>query len=96
MKTVVAKAPFGKAMFEPIRSVRFLESERQYEVEFESGAVGILTDAELRRANRLPPTADPVDSIWIDGETRSGFFVRYVDRSTAEASWELVLENPPT
>ena len=92
---MVARCPFGQAKFEPIQGVRFLEDERQYEVEFESGAVGLLSDTELRRSNRLPPAVSPVDSIWIDGETRAGFFVRYADGSTAEASWELVLENPP-
>ena len=95
MKTLIQRVPFGKGRFEPIRAVRFLEGEQEFEVEFDSGGIGLLPNADLRRANGLLPKSTTVDSIWIDGETQSGFFVRYGDGTTAEASWELVLENPP-
>lgn len=96
MKTLIQRVPFGEGRFEPMRAVHFVEADQEFEVEFDSGAIGLLTNAHLRRANKLPSVTTPVDSIWIDGETKAGFFVRYADGTTAEASWELVMENPPS
>ena len=67
MKTLIQRVPFGKGRFEPIRAVRFLEGEQEFEVEFDSGGIGLLPNADLRRANGLLPKSTTVDSIWIDG-----------------------------
>lgn len=91
----MSKASFGQAKYEPIRSVIYLPREEKFEVEFDSGDYALLSHQEMRQANHLPKEHAPIDSIWIDAETRSGFFVRYADKTTAEASWELILELPP-
>jgi hypothetical protein len=95
MKTLLSRLPFGQAKFVPIRSVRYLDWENQFEVEFDTGDFALLPHPELRQVNRLPTEHPPIDSIWIDAETRAGFFVRYADGTTAEASWEFLLELPP-
>lgn len=94
MKTAAKRQRFGTAAFEPMRSVRFLPDTDAFEIEFDSGSTYLLPRAELLSANGRTSDAT-VDSIWIDAETRSGFFVRFADGVEAEASWELVKEAPP-
>lgn len=96
MKIISKQLPFGFASFEPMRAVRFVADEDAFEIEFDSGETFLLSRASLITANGLKPAdhCEP-DSIWIDGETRSGFFVRFSDGVEAEASWEFVKERRP-
>ena len=95
MATLVQRVPFGTATFDPIKTVHFLGQEQCFEVEFESGDLHQMVNNELRRANGLKAECRDVEAIWLDAETRAGFFVKYADGSEAEASWELVKELPP-
>ncbi len=94
MKTVIQPVAVGEGKFEPIRWVRYLEDAMCFEIEFDSGAIGQLDRARLLKANRQEDLSQEVSSIWLDAETRSGFWVRFSDGTIAEASWELVLEEP--
>lgn len=95
MKTLTKRVPFGTGKFTPIERVSYDNDEEAFEITFSSGLRYLLPHAELRRANGLTEPTGSVDSIWIDAETRSGFVVRYSDGGQAEASWELVVEDPP-
>ena len=96
MKFIAKQLPFGTASYEPIRAVRYVETEGNFEVEFDSGETFLVPRVSLLEANGLTPSdhCEP-DSIWIDAKTRSGFFVRFTDGVEAEASWELVKELRP-
>lgn len=92
MKTASLRKPVGTASFERIRAVKYLAWEDAIEVEFDSGVTYLVSNAELRRRNGLSEESAEVVGVWVDPELRSGFFVRYADGETAEASWELVKE----
>lgn len=96
MKTVSAKKAFGTATFERIHAAKYHAWEDAFEIEFESGISYLLSHAKLRKANNLSEEAPEVQSVQVDPELRSGFYVSYVDGSKAEASWELVKESAPT
>lgn len=87
------KAPFGKGKFSPIRNVRYLQWEDAFEVDFDDGLSFLEPHSSIRSANKIPKTAK-VKSVELEGETRSGFFVRY-DGQTAEVSWSFIRERPP-
>ena len=92
MKTATRRKPFGTATFDRIRSVRYLSWEDAFEVEFDSGVSYLVDNADLRRRNGLPAKGQEVVATWVDPELRSGFYVRYANDETAEASWEFVKE----
>jgi len=91
MITAQTKKPLGTARFERMRNVKYLAWEDVFEVEFDSGVTYLLSNRELRRRNRLR-RAGAVEAVWVDPELRSGFFIRYDNGDTAEASWEVVKE----
>jgi hypothetical protein len=93
MITACAQKKVGTARFERIREVKYLSWEDGFEVEFESGLSHLVANKELRAANRLPRRGAAVAAVWVDPELHSGFYVRYEDGSTAEASWEFVKEH---
>ena len=92
MITAAARKKLGTARFERIRDVKYLSWEDVFEVEFESGLSYLVSNRDLRVANRLPHRSAAVAAAWVDPELRSGFHVRYEDGSVAEASWEFVKE----
>jgi hypothetical protein len=91
MKTYALPRPQGQARFEPIRTVRYLDDDDSFDVDFESGETYQVNHAELRRANRLPGTAE-VDSVWVEAEVRAGFLVRYTNGALADCAWDFVKE----
>jgi hypothetical protein len=97
MITASARKKLGTARFEPIRDAKYLSWEDAFEIEFESGLTYLVSNRELRAANRLPRRSSTVAAVWVDPELRSGFHVRYEDGQVAEASWEFVKEEvgPP-
>ena len=95
MKTLnPLKAPFGKGKFSPIRNVRYLQWEDAFEVDFDDGLSFLEPHSSIRSANKIPKTAK-VKSVVVEGETRSGFFIQYDGRQTAEVSWSFIRERPP-
>jgi len=93
MITASVRKKVGTARFDRIRDVKYLLWEDGYEVEFDSGLSYLVSNKELRAANRLTGRGAPVASVWVDPELRSGFHVRFEDGTMAEASWELVKEH---
>lgn len=94
MITASVRKRAGTARFDRIRDVKYLSWEDGYEIEFDSGVSHLITNKELRVANRLHGKGSPVTAVWVDPELRSGFYVRYEDGTMAEASWEFVKEHP--
>jgi len=88
------KAPFGKGKFSPIRNVRYLQWEDAFEVDFDDGLSFLEPHSTVRTANKIPKTAK-VESVEVEPELRSGFFVRYANGGTAEVSWSFIREHPP-
>src|SRR5882724_1427088 len=95
MKTYAAPKPYGEATFEPIVHVRYLDQRDVFEVKFASGETYVIEHAAILRANGLAPGVGEVDSVWIEGETRSGFLVRYSTGAMADCAWDFVKESPP-
>lgn len=94
MKTYAVPKPYGEATFEPIVRVRYLDRKNIFEVEFASGETYVIEHAAILRANGLTAGVGEVDSVWIEGETRSGFLVRYTHGAMADCAWDFVKENP--
>jgi hypothetical protein len=88
------KAPFGKGKFSPIRNVRYLQWEDAFEIDFEDGVSFLEPHASIRSANNIPKSAK-VQSVKIETEVRSGFFVNYDKGQTAEVSWSFIREQAP-
>jgi len=88
------KAPFGKARFSRIRGARFLQWEDAFEVDFEDGLSFLEPHKTIRKANKIAPTAT-VQSVELEDDLRSGFFVHYDNGQTAEVSWSFIRELPP-
>jgi hypothetical protein len=95
MKTLnPLKAPFTKGKYSPIRNVRYLQWEDAFEVDFDDGLSFLEPQKTIRKANKIAAAAT-VQSIAVEPETRSGFFVHYDNGQTAEVSWAFVRELPP-
>src|SRR2546421_9097955 len=95
MKTLnPLKAPFGKGKFSPIRSVRYVQWEDAFEVDFDDGLSFLEPHKTIRKTNKIAAAAI-VQSIEMEPETRSGFFVQYDNGQTAEGSWAFIRELPP-
>ena len=95
MKTLnPLKALFGKGKFSPLRNARYLQWEDAFEVDFDDGLSFLEPHKTIRKANRIAPAAI-VQSLDLEPETRSGFFVHYDNGQTAEVSWAFIRELPP-
>jgi hypothetical protein len=94
MKTYAAPKPLGTATCEPIVRVRYRDHRDLFEVEFASGETYVIKHAVILKANGLGPEAGEVDSVWIEGETRGGFLVRYTSGAMADCAWDFVKESP--
>ena len=95
MKTLnPLKVPFGKGKFSPIRNVRYLQWENTFEIDFEDGLSFLEPHQTIRASNEIAKTAK-VESVEIEVELRSGFFVHYDNGQTAEVSWSFIRERPP-
>lgn len=92
--TTRLKKPFGTAGMVRIRSVRYLAWEDAFDVEFDDGLSFLEAHTTIRRANNIPPKAQPVEVV-LDEECRIGFEVRYDNGQVAEVSWSFVRELPP-
>ena len=88
------KVPFGKARFARIRTVGYHQWEDAFDVEFDDGLAFLEPHRTIRKANRIAPGA-VVQSVELDQELRSGFFVHYDNGQTAEVSWAFIRELPP-
>ena len=88
------KKPFGTARMVRIRSVRYLAWEDAFDVEFDDGLSFLEPHKTIRKANRIAPTAQPVE-VALDEECRIGFDVRYDNGQKAEVSWAFIRELPP-
>lgn len=77
-----------------LRNVSFIQWEDAFEVEFEDGVSFLEPHTSIRKANRIAASAVPI-SVELEPETRSGFFVHYDNRQTAEVSWAFIRELPP-
>jgi len=88
------KAPFGKCKYSPIRNVRYLQWEDAFEVDFEDGLSFLEPHKTIRKANKIAATAT-VQSVEMEPETRSGFFVNYNNGQASEVSWAFIRELPP-
>ncbi len=88
------KAPFGKARFSRIRSVRYLAWEDAFDVDFDDGLSFLEPHKAIRKANGISAKAKPVQ-VLLDEELRSGFDVAYDTGEKAEVSWSFVRELPP-
>ena len=90
MKTLnPLKAAFGKGKFSPIRNVRYLQWEDAFEIDFADGLSFLEPDLVGR------PKSAKVESVEMEPELRSGFFVHYDNGQTAEVSWSFIRERPP-
>ena len=95
MKTInPLKVPFGTAKWSSLRNVSFHQWEDAFEVEFEDGLSFLEPHRTIRKANQIAAKATP-NSVEIEPETRSGFFVHYDNGQTAEVSWSFIRELPP-
>ena len=95
MKTLnPLKAPFGMGKFSRIRNVSYHQWEDAFDVDFEDGLAFLEPHKTVRKANKITATAI-VQSVEIEPETRSGFFVHYDNGQTAEVSWAFIRELPP-
>jgi len=94
MKIQGEPKPLGKARFEPIRTVRYLDELDVFEVEFDSGEIFRIKQTDVRSANGLTGRAE-VDSVWIESEQRAGFLVRYRNGEWADCAWDFVREISP-
>lgn len=92
MKGYAEPKALGTAKFEPIRTVRYLDDDDLFEVEFESGETYRIAHAVIRQANQVSSAAE-VDSVWIDAEMRAGFLIRYRDGGWADCAWDFVKES---
>ena len=88
------KKPFGTARMVRIRSVRYLAWEDAFDVEFDDGLSFLEPHKAIRKANRIPPKAEPVEVV-LDEECRIGFDVRYDNGQVTEVSWAFIRELPP-
>ena len=95
MKTLnPLKAPFGKGKFSPIRNARYLQWEDAFEIDFEDGLSFLEPHQTIRASNEITKSAK-VESVEMETELRSGFFVHYDNGQTAEVSWSFIRERPP-
>ena len=95
MKTLsTVKKPFGKASYSPVKHARYLDWEDAFDVEFDDGLSFLEPHKTIRKSNKIAASA-VVQSIEVESETRSGFFVHYGNGQTAEVSWAFIRELPP-
>lgn len=95
MKTLnPLKAPFGTAKFSRIRSVSYHQWEDAFDVDFDDGLAFLEPHKTIRKANKIAPAAI-VQSVELDQELRSGFYVHYNNGQVAEVSWAFIRELPP-
>ena len=95
MKTLnPLKVPFGTAKWSRLRNVSFHQWEDAFEVEFEDGLSFLEPHRSIRKANKIAASAIP-QSVELERETRSGFFVHYDNGQIAEISWSFIRELPP-
>ena len=95
MKTLnPLKAPFGKGRFSRIRDARFLQWEDAFEIDFDDGLSFLEPHKTILKANGIAAEAR-IQSVEIEPETRSGFFVHYDNGQTAEVSWAFIRELAP-
>ena len=88
------KSPFGKGRFSRIRSVSYHQWEDAFDVEFDDGLAFLEPHKTIRKANKIAAKAS-VQSVELDKELRSGFYVHYDNGQTAEVSWAFIRELPP-
>jgi hypothetical protein len=88
------KVPFGTAKGVAIRTVRFLQWEDAFDVDFDDGVSFLEPHATIRKANKIAESAS-VQSVELDEDLRHGFFVHYDNGQTAEVSWAFIRELPP-
>ncbi len=88
------KTPFGKSKFARIRRVSFHQWEDAFDVEFDDGLAFLEPHKTIRKASKIAPKAT-VQSVELDEELRSGFYVHYDNGQTAEVSWAFIRELPP-
>ena len=95
MKTLnPLKVPFATGKFSRIRSVSYHQWEDAFDVDFEDGLAFLEPHKTIRKANKIAAKAI-VQSVELDQELRSGFYVHYDNGQTAEVSWAFVRELPP-
>ena len=95
MKSAVQlKKPYGKGTFSRIRNARYLGWEDAFDVEFEDGLCFLEPQINVRKANRIPLKAVPVN-VEVDKELGSHFKVSYDSGEVAEVSWSFIRELPP-
>jgi len=92
--TTQLKKPYGKGTFSRIVHVRYLGWEDAFDVEFEDGLCFLEPNAKVRKANRIPAKAIPVQ-VEVDRELGGHFRVRCDTGDIAEVSWSFVRELPP-
>jgi len=90
----VAKKPFGRASFSPIRQARYLAGQDAFEVQFADGMCFLESNEAIRRANRIE-TNDKLVSVAVDLELRSHFIATYASDAQARVSWSFIRENAP-
>ena len=88
------KAPFGTARHSRIRSVSYHQWEDAFDVDFDDGLAFLEPHKTIRKASKIAPTAI-VQSVELDQELRSGFYVHYNNGQVAEVSWAFIRELPP-
>jgi hypothetical protein len=88
------KKPFGTAKMVRIKSVQYLAWEDAFSVEFDDGLSFLEPHATIRKANKVPAEAEPVEVV-LDEECRIGFEVHYDNDQIAEVSWAFIRELPP-
>ena len=89
------KAPFGNGKFARVRRVSYHQWEDAFAVEFDDGLAFLEPHKTIREANKIAPAAT-VESVELEEELRSGFFVHYDNGQVAEVSWAFIRELPPT
>ena len=88
------KAPFGKGKFSRLRNARYLQWEDAFAVDFDDGLSFLEPHKTIHKSNKISHSAT-VQSLEVEPETRSGFFVHYDNGQTAEVSWAFIRELPP-
>ena len=88
------KVPFGTAKGVRLRNVRYVQWEDAFDVDFDDGLAFLEPHKTIRKANKIAAKAI-VQSVELDQELRSGFFVHYDNGQTAEVSWSFIRELPP-
>ena len=71
-----------------------MQWEDAFEVDFEDGLSFLEAHKTIRKASHIEAMT-VVQSVEVEPDTRSGFFVHYANGQTAEVSWGFIRELPP-